>query len=231
MIDVPPDAYRFEGFGPKAIEWFIGLEQDNSKAYFETNRLIFEEQIRDPMLALMMEASTHFGGDIKVFRPYRDIRFSKDKSPYKTATYGVVRPETSAAGLFASISSNGFYAATGYYQIGADQLERFRAAAADEATGPLLETIVAKAETNGLTVQGDALKTAPKGYPKEHPRIRFLRMKEIVAGAMMPIGESLLDRRVFDFAMSTWKTAQPLIAWLDTNVGPTQLGQPSKFGR
>ncbi|CAN5579653.1 DUF2461 domain-containing protein [soil metagenome] len=231
MIDVPPDAYRFEGFGPKAIEWFIGLEQDNSKAYFETNRLIFEEQIRDPMLALMMEASTHFGGDVKLFRPYRDIRFSKDKSPYKTATYGVVRPETSAGGLFAAISSSGFYAATGYYQIAADQLERFRAAAADDTTGPTLETIVAKAEVNGLKVEGDALKTAPRGYPKDHSRIRFIRMKEIISGATMPPGDALHDRRVFDFAMATWKTAQPLTTWLDTNVGPSTLGGPNKFGR
>jgi uncharacterized protein (TIGR02453 family) len=231
MPPLPPSAYHFEGFGPQVIDWFIGLENDNSKPYFEANRQIFEEQIREPMLALILEASTHFGGDVKMFRPYRDIRFSKDKSPYKRATYGVVRPESSAAGLFASISSSGFYAGTGYYQIAADQLERFRAAAANDSTGRALETIVRKAEENGLTIQGDAVKTAPKGYPKDHPRIRFLRMKEIVAGASMPPGNSLQDRRAFDFAMSTWKTAQPLNAWLDANVGPTTLGQPGKFGR
>ncbi len=231
MSELPAESFHFEGFGPKAVDWFIRLEQDNSKAYFEANRAIFEEQVREPMLALMTEASTHFGGDVKMFRPYRDIRFSKDKSPYKTATYGVVRPEKSAAGLFAAISSEGFYAGTGYYQIASDQLERFRTAAADEGPGSVLEKIVTKAEANGLTVMGDALKSAPKGYPKDHPRIRFLRMKEIVAGASMKPGESLLDRRVFDFAMVTWKTAQPLNAWLDANVGPSASGVASKFGR
>ncbi|MGD9710588.1 MAG: DUF2461 domain-containing protein, partial [Thermomicrobiales bacterium] len=208
MSHIPAAAYRFEGFGPQAIEWFVGLEEDNSKSYFEAHRQTYEDQIREPMLALLMEASTHYGGDVKMFRPHRDIRFSRDKSPYKTATYGVVRPETSAAGLFAAISSAGFFAGTGYYQMATDQLDRFRVGVSDDSSGPLMATIVEKAESNGLTVSGESLKSAPRGYPKDHPRIRLLRMKEIVVGATMPPGESLFNRRVFDFAMATWKTAE-----------------------
>jgi len=231
MIDLPASTDHFDGFGPKAIDWFIGLEQDNSKRYFEANRAIFNEHIREPMYAFMMEASTHFGGDVKMFRPYRDIRFSNDKSPYKTATYGVVRPESSAAGLFAAISSKGFYAGTGYYQMAIDQLERFRTMVEDDSRGEQLKLIVAKAEENWLTIEGDALKTAPKGYPRDHPRISLLRMKTLIAGSLLPAGDALHDRRAFDHAMATWRTAQPLTAWLDTNVGPTRLGEPSKFGR
>ena len=135
MSERPAGTYHFEGFGPKAIEWFIGLEQDNSKSYFEANRAIFEEQVREPMLALLMEASTHVDGDVKLFRANRDVRFSKDKSPYKTSTYGVIRPESTDAALYASISAQGFYAASGYYQIANDQLDRLRSAVADDRTG------------------------------------------------------------------------------------------------
>jgi hypothetical protein len=88
--------------------------------------------------------------------------------------------------------------------------------------GHAFEVIVRKAEENGLTIDGDALKTAPRGYPQDHPRIRFLRMKQLGASARMPPGPSLHDRRALDFAMSTWLTAQPLTAWLDANVGPTR---------
>jgi len=231
MIDLPPDSFRFEGFGAQAIQWFTGLEQNNSKQYFEANRSIWEEQVRAPLEALLMEASTHFGGPVKMFRPHRDIRFSKDKSPYKTNTYGVVLPNSGAAGLYAAISAAGLYVATGYHQMASDQLERFRSSVDNDPTGKPLELIVARAEENGLAIEGDALKTAPRGYPKDHPGIRFLRMKELIAGAQMPAGDALHDRRVFDFAVAAWKTAQPLNAWLDANVGPSTSGVASKFGR
>jgi uncharacterized protein (TIGR02453 family) len=231
MPHLPPYAYHFEGFGPKAIDWFIGLEQDNSKPYFEANRQIFEEQIREPMEALLMEASTRFGGNVKLFRPYRDIRFSKDKSPYKTATYGVVHEGSADYGLFAGISSAGLHAGAGFYQISTDELDRFRAAIAGDATGNAFEIIVRKAEENGLTVDGDALKTAPRGYSQDHPRIRFLRLKQLGASARMPPGPPLHDRRALDFAMSTWLATQPLNAWLNANVGPTTSGEPGKYGR
>lgn len=231
MTDLPPEAYHFEGFGPKAVDWFIGLEKNNSKPYFEAHRAIFDEQIKEPMLALLMEVSTHFGGDVKMFRPYRDIRFSKDKSPYKTATYGMVKRPTSAAGQFAAISSKGFFAGAGYYQILPDQTERLRSAVDSDVSGSVLVEIVAQAEADGLTIEGDSLRSAPRGYPKDHPRIRFLRMKDLYYGASMPPGESLLDRRVFDFAMATWKAAEALNDWLDANVGPSTTGMPNKFGR
>ncbi|CAN5611155.1 DUF2461 domain-containing protein [soil metagenome] len=221
----------FTGFGTKVIDWFRGLEKDNSKAYFDTTRDIWESEIRDPLEALLQEAATHVGGDVKLFRPNRDVRFSKDKSPYKSSTYGVVRPESSAAGLFASISANGFYAGTGYYRMATDQLERFRDAVASESSGSLLVTIVQKAEDNDLTIEGASLKSAPRGYPRDHPRIELLRMKEMIYGAFMSPGDHLHDRHVFDFAMSTWRTAQPLTMWLDKHVGSSNLGEASKFGR
>ena len=105
------------------------------------------------------------------------------------------------------------------------------AGAKPQAAAPLdqeMQTLDGKITAEGAM---EALKSAPRGYPKDHPRIQFLRMKEIVAGASLLPGDALHDRRVFDFAMSTWKTAQPLNIWLDANVGPTGSGAPGKFGR
>ena len=127
----------FEGFGPKVSRWFAGLEADNTKEYFSANRDFFEESVRGQMDALLTELSATFGGEVKMFRQNRDIRFSRDKSPYKTNTYGVLRgTKIAAQGLYASISAHGLVAGSGYHVMARDQLDRYREAVADDASGP-----------------------------------------------------------------------------------------------
>src|SRR5436305_14534649 len=164
----------FEGFGPTVREWFKGLEADNTRQYFAATRDFFEESIREQMEALLTELSATFGGEVKMFRQNRDIRFSPDKSPYKTNTYGVLRgSEIAAEGLYASISANGLVAGGGYHMMARDQLERYREQVADEGRGPELAKLLAKATKAGLEVWGESLATAPRGYPKEHPQIKL----------------------------------------------------------
>src|SRR5271154_6732760 len=108
----------FEGFGPKVQKWFKGLEEDNTKAYFDASRDFFEDSVWDQMDALLTELSQTFGGEVKLFRQNRDIRFSPDKSPYKTNTYGVVHgSDVAAQGLYASISARGLVAGSGYHAM------------------------------------------------------------------------------------------------------------------
>ena len=141
----------FQGFGPEAFWWFDGLERDNSREYFTRTRDLYERDVREQLEELLLELG---GGDVKVFRQHRDLRFSRDKRPYKERTYGV------AGRLYVQISSRGLYAGTGYYRVEPDQLERYRAAVADDAAGPELKAAVAKAR---LDVAGASLKTAPRG--------------------------------------------------------------------
>jgi uncharacterized protein (TIGR02453 family) len=222
---------RFNGFGADATSWFEGLAQDNSKAYFDRTRTTYEADVRDPLAALLHELTQDFGGKVKVFRQNRDIRFSADKSPYKLNTYGIIfdRPKT-PTGLYVSISAKGLYAATGYWQMAPDQLERYRAAAADAKKGRALETIVADVQAAGLEVVGEQLKTVPRGYPRDHERARLLAHKDLIAGQLMPPGAALLDRRAYDFAAATWRTAEPLVKWLDRHVGDSTVPE-QRFGR
>src|ERR1700757_1410040 len=114
---------RFEGFRPAVRKWFEGLEADNSREYFQAHRDFYEQSIRGQMEALLDELSEKFDGDVKMFRQNRDIRFSADKSPYKTQTYGVIHHTGDAPhGLFASISARGLVAGSGYYRLARDQL-------------------------------------------------------------------------------------------------------------
>src|SRR5256884_8720761 len=74
----------FGGWPAEAIEFYEGLEADNSKTYWQENKAVYEELVRGPMDALIAELAPEYG-EGRIFRPYRDVRFSRDKSPYKTA--------------------------------------------------------------------------------------------------------------------------------------------------
>jgi uncharacterized protein (TIGR02453 family) len=215
---------RFAGFGPKVHGWFRGLEADNSKEYFAAHRAFYDESVRGQMEALLNELRDTFGGEVKMFRQNRDVRFSRDKSPYKTNTYGILLgTEIAARGLYASISADGLMAGSGYYQMARDQLERYREAVADARRGPGLAARVATAQQSGLELWGETLATAPRGYAKDHERIELLRRKNLTLGARMKSGRGVSRDAGLKFVTSTWQASAPVTAWLDEHVGPSAL--------
>jgi uncharacterized protein (TIGR02453 family) len=223
---------RFAGFSPDVHEWFRGLEADNSKEYFAAHRQFFEDEIRGQMEALLTELGERFGGEVKMFRQNRDIRFSADKSPYKTNTYGVLRgAEVAAQGLYASISARGLVAGSGYHAMARDQLDRYRDAVADDRHGAQLSKLVAKAEKAGLEVWGQSLATAPRGYPKEHERIALLRRKSLSLGATTSSQRGISRVDGLRFVTRTWRAAAPVTGWLDEHVGKTTMPDAGRYRR
>jgi uncharacterized protein (TIGR02453 family) len=219
----PGSDRTFTGFGLAVRDWFTGLEADNSREYFTAHRAFFEESVRGQMEALLATLADRHGGQIKLFRPNRDIRFSADKSPYKTHTYGILSgSHLAASGLYASISADGLVAGGGHYMMARDQLERFRAAVAAEPGGVELEGLLAAAEASGLEPWGESLATAPRGYPKDHPRIGLLRRKALALGATLDFGRrGISGPDGLAFMVATWRSAGPVIRWLDEHVGET----------
>jgi uncharacterized protein (TIGR02453 family) len=203
----------FDGFGSGAVGWFEGLERDNSKAYFERTRATFLADVREPFEDLLDELTLEFPGEPKVFRQHRDIRFSADKSPYKTRTYGIVY-DGSGRAWYASLSASGLYAASGYWQMSNDQLERYRAAVSGELAG-----LLADAAAAGLELAEPALKTVPRGFPRDHPHAALLRYKSVIAGRALAPGPALETRDALAFVAGTWRAVAPLNAWLATHVG------------
>ena len=211
----------FAGFGAGAVGWFEGLERDNSKRYVDATRSTLEDDVRGPFAEMLAELSGEFGGDVHMFRQHRDVRFSPDKSPYKTRTYGLLYAvPKSAAALFAQISAQGLYAGTGYWRMAGDQLERYRSAVLDDAVGAALVGALEAVIADGLELGPSALKTAPRGLPRDHPRVELLRYKDLIAGRTLPPGPALLTHAALDHVAATWRAAGPLTAWLDERVGP-----------
>jgi uncharacterized protein (TIGR02453 family) len=223
----PAAAPPFTGFVPAAFAWFSGLEADNSRAWFSAQRAVYDQEVRGPLSALLEELAEEHGGRVRLARQHRDIRFSADKSPYKTRAYGlygliVDRPD-SVASLYLELSSAGLFAGSGYHGFAADQLARFRDAVAGEPAGPALEQTLDAVEAAGIETFGQALKTAPRGFPRDHPRAALLRHKSLIAGRrLIPSAEGAITAAAAsDHARSTWSAIAPMNAWLDAHVGAT----------
>jgi uncharacterized protein (TIGR02453 family) len=227
-------AVSFEGFPPAAFEWFAGLERDNSRGYFTATRDTYERDVRGALEAMLDELAVEFGGDVRMFRQHRDVRFSPDKSPYKTNTYGLVHgpPGESEAAFYAAVSASGLFAGTGYHELASDQLERFRAAIVDDGPGDALERAVADLEQSGFEVYGEALKTAPRGFPRDHARARLLRHKAMYGGRARPAGaEGITRQAALEHVAGTWRDGRVLNDWLDAHVGPSAIPPEVRFGR
>ena len=165
-------------------------------------------------------------GPFHLFRPNRDVRFAKDKSPYKTAL-GAVGESERAAHFYVQISAAGLFVASGFYHMTSDQLERYRAAVDDARRGGQLVKLVREVEGAGLDVHvRDALKTAPRGYPKDHPRVELLRGKGLTAGTEFPIRKWLHTAAAREKVVQTWAAARPLFGWLERHVGPSTVAPP-----
>jgi uncharacterized protein (TIGR02453 family) len=161
----------FAGWSAEALEFYAGLENDNSKDYWTSRKAVYTDQVRRPMEELLEALAPQFG-EPRIFRPYRDIRFSHDKTPYKThigATLGGSR--------YVQLSADGLAAGAGRWQLEPEELSRYRAGVAGP-DGAELAALVAALAPAGVEVHGHGtLKTTPRGYPADHPRIGLLRHK------------------------------------------------------
>ena len=215
-----PSASAFAGFPAAAFAWFEGLEASNTREWFAAHRDTYDGAVRGPLEALLDDLADELGGEVKVFRQHRDVRFSPDKSPYKTRTYGVVYARPSA--LFVQVDREGLFAGTGYHELDRAQLERFRAAAASDATGPALEDAIDAAHAGGVETYGETLKTAPRGYPRDHPRVVLLRHRALFGGRRLARGRGGIGRdAALDHARTTLAACAPMNAWLAEHVGPS----------
>jgi len=206
----------FKGWPATALEFYEGLEADNSKAYWTEHKATYEKDVRAPMEALLVDLADEFG-EGHLYRPYRDIRFSPDKSPYKTNI---------AAGVgsygYLHLSVDGLVTGAGMYHMANDQLDRYRRAVVDDKTGPALESIVAGLAAQKIEVHAfEALKTAPKGYPRDHPRVELLKKKGLVAMKEWPVAAWLGTAAAKTRIVEVLRAAHPLTDWLENHVGPS----------
>ena len=205
----------FEGWPAEALDFFEGLAADNSKSYWAAHKDVYDTCVLAPMRELVAELEPQHG-ESKIFRPYRDVRFSKDKSPYKTEIAAVFRDG------YVRLSADGLGAGRGMHEMAPDQLDRYRGAVAADLTGETLAKIIATLRAEDITVQGhESLKRVPHGYPADHLRADLLRQKGLYAWKQWPVEPWLGTPAARTNVTRFLSVVEPLSDWLAQHVGPS----------
>jgi uncharacterized protein (TIGR02453 family) len=209
----------FRGWPPEAQAWFRELEANNSREWFQAHRATYDEAVRGPVESLLAEVESEFG-EGKVARPNRDTRFSKDKSPYKLQIYATIPRAKGGGGYYVQLTEGGLFVGGGMYMPDRAALAAMRAAMDDGRQGRRLEKVVASLEGDGIhLMEHGALKTAPRGYAADHPRIRFLRLGHLAAGVDHPIRRWLHTPAAKDRIVDAWRKLDPLMQWAADAIG------------
>ena len=213
----------FAGIPHAAVDFYRELELNNTREWWLANKRRYDELIREPMLALADLVEPVFG-ETKVFRPNRDVRFSHDKSPYKTHQ-GVFVKTISRAGWYFQVDAEGIRMGGGSYAFAPDQLAAYRAAVADDVHGARLERLVDELAAAGYQVGGEQLATRPRGVAVDALRLDLLRRKAL--NVMLPLGEPdwMATPELADYVHDSWDEVRPLVEWLDDCVGETSYSE------
>ncbi|USQ75886.1 DUF2461 domain-containing protein [Ornithinimicrobium cryptoxanthini] len=201
----------FTGIPHDAADFYAELEQDNSTDFWQAHKDRYEARVRGPLTQLLEEVEEEFG-PAKIFRPHRDVRFSADKSPYKTHQGGYVAAGT-RSGWYAEVSADGFRLGGGCYHMDSAVLASYRSAV-DGPRGRELEQIVARLRGSGWEVDGDQLKTAPRGWSREHERIGLLRHKTLSAMRWIEDADIVTTDALVEQVRADWRAVRPLVEWL-----------------
>lgn len=202
----------FAGFPEAALDFYDDLELDNTKAFWAANKHVYQECVRAPMTALTDELAEEFG-PAKLFRPHRDVRFSSDKSPFKTQQGAYVRA-TEGTGWYVALSAGGVFVGAGFYSAAPAQTALLRRGIDDARRGTELERIAAGLRRAGFTIGGDTVKTAPRGFTVDHPRIDLLRHKSLTFGTDYGFGPVIQGPQLAEQVRDDWRRLRTLVDWL-----------------
>jgi uncharacterized protein (TIGR02453 family) len=211
------DASAFTGFPVAALDFYDDLEMDNTKSFWTAHKDTYETAVRAPMAALVAALEPEFG-TAKVFRPYRDVRFAKDKTPYKTHQGAFVAAGPST-GWYVQVAAPGVRVGVGFYEASSPRLAGIRAAIDDERRGAELDKLIKRLQRTGWELGGDKLKTTPRGYDTDHPRIELLRHRSMTLGRSYGFEPVIHTAELLDLVRKDWRAARPFVEWVADNAG------------
>lgn len=206
----------FEGIPTAAFRFYAELEDNNNREWWLEHKTTYDADVKEPLTALLSELEPQFG-PAKIFRPNRDIRFSQDKSPYKTAQ-GAFAASQEGVGYYLQISADGLLIGGGYHSHSPGQLARFRAAVDAPDSGLELQRIVDAVAAEGFAIEGEKLKTVPRGFDKEHPRAELLKHKSLSAAVEVGQPDWLSTPAAKERVAARWEVLRPLVVWVSEHA-------------
>ena len=205
----------FGGFGPDLVDFFDQLADHNDRAWFKLHKQQYETQVAEPLRSLAAALEPEFGA-IKVYRPYRDIRFSPDKRPIQEHA-ALSATDDRGYGYYLQVSAGGLLLAGGLYQPPRERLEQFRTMLDDPASADEVRRRLGAAERSGFELSDDGkLKAAPRGFSRDHPQIGLLRHTQLALVATYEPAAWLAEAACYDRVRDGWAH---LGAWNDWLAG------------
>jgi uncharacterized protein (TIGR02453 family) len=229
---------RFAAFRPAALRFFAGLRRSNTRPWFEANRSRYETEIREPLKALVEELDVRFArfapeitGDPRrsLFRVHRDVRFSRDKSPYKVhaacwfyhqdAGRGVGSEAGGGAGFYFHFSDREAFLGGGIWMPPRESLARIRDALAEEVEQFQAIVLAPRFRRRYGALDEEAmLKRLPRGFAPDHPAARWLRYQSFTVGRELD-RRALLSPRLPELLAREYEALTPLVRWLNRALG------------
>ncbi len=218
----------FDGFPKEGIGFLKRLKKNNNRPWFQSHKDVYDESVKFPMQCLIASLSgrmediaseVEFNPKKSIFRIYRDVRFSKNKAPYKTSitasfNWRGIKGPVESPGLYLHISPGEIFIGGGVYMPAGDQLKAFRKAIVDRPE-EFLEVVEDKRfKKEFKTLQGEKLSKAPLGFPKDHPMIEHLRHKQFFVGKEYHDEAICMEPRFLGVVVKVFADTMPLVRWL-----------------
>jgi uncharacterized protein (TIGR02453 family) len=215
----------FHGIPTDALDFYEQLGAENTRTWWLANKDRYAVSVREPLEGLLDALEDEFG-PAHLYRANRDVRFSKDKSPYKDHQ-GALATTVPGMGFYVQVNADGLMTGGGFYPTGPDQLPRLRAAIDAPRSGQDLQRVVDELTSAGFELAGDAVATRPRGVPADHPRLELIRFKNLIAKREHGAPPWLSTPEVVDHVRADWAAVRPLVAWLTEHVGATTAPRTS----
>ncbi len=208
----------FQGIPAGAFEFYKELQDNNTREWWQEHKDAYQTLVKAPLTSLLAELEPRFGPG-RIFRPNRDIRFSLDKSPYKTAQ-GAFASVQEGVGYYLQVSAEGLLVGGGYHSHTPAQLARYRNSVDASGTGESLRHIIDAATAGGFAVEGEKLKTVPRGYPRDHARGELLKHKSLAASVNLGCPDWLDTPAAVQEIGTLWDELRPLVDWISRHAAP-----------
>jgi uncharacterized protein (TIGR02453 family) len=218
----------FDGFPKEGIDFLKKLKRNNNRPWFQKHKQVYEESVKFPMQCLIASLSERMG-DVSpeiefnpkrsIFRIYRDIRFSKNKVPYKTSiaasfNWRGLKGPVDAPGLYLHVEPGGVFIGGGVYMPTADQLKAFRKSMVDRPEEFLSVVQDRRFKREFRSIQGEKLQKAPLGFPRDHPMIEHLKHKQFYVGKEYDDESISMKPSFLNLVARVFVDTMPLVRWL-----------------
>lgn len=207
------------GIPAEAFEFYERLDTDNTREFWTAHKGDYEQYVRQPLQDLADALAPDFG-PAHLYRPYRDMRFSRDRTPYKDHQ-GCVFAFENGLGWYLQVSAQGFMVAGGWYSSTPAQVKRYRGRILESGADDLRATLEPLLGS-GFEIGGDALKTRPRGVAPDHPDIDLLRHRSLHVTRKWEPEAWMGTERLHATVHSSFDLMRPMLATLAGIVGPPE---------